>query len=144
MKLSKVKKIELFIISALSIIVLCSFVNFRSLHAKFYNKTGDNLDSLVIAGTFIGHLESNSSTEYIDFKNFLFDGSLPYEQISGKLNGKKLTQFNWSWCGTERERKSKGSYIFDIKKGADEKGKACLFLVGHNEKMFWEETESKP
>lgn len=139
MQISKEIKIELFIISALSIIVLSSFVNFRSLHAKFHNKTGENLDSLVIAGTFIGHLESNSSTEYIDFKNFPFEDNLPYERISGILNGKKLTQFNWSWCGTERERKSKGSYIFDIKKGTDEKGNICLFLVEHNKKMFWEE-----
>jgi hypothetical protein len=139
MQISKQRKTEIFIISALSIIVLCSFVNFRSLHAKFYNKTGENLDSLVIAETLIGHLESNSSTEYIDFKNFLFDDDLPYERISGIINNKKLNQLNWSWCGTGRERKSKGSYIFDIKKKIDEKGNTCLYLVDHNKKMFWEE-----
>jgi hypothetical protein len=144
MQISKQRKIELFIISTLSVIVFCSFVNFRSLHAKFHNKTGEDLDSLVVAGTLIGHLESENSTENIDFKNFNFDGSLPYEQISGIINNKKLYQLNWSWCGTERNTRDKGSYIFDIKKTIDENGKACLFLVGHNEKMFWEETESKP
>lgn len=144
MQISKQRKIELFIISALSIIVLCGFVNFRSLHIKFHNKTGENLDSLVVAGTLIGHLENKGSTEYIDFKNFLFDDNFPYEQISGIINNKKLNQLNWSWCGTNRETKSKGSYVFDIKKGIDEKGNTCLYLVDHNKKMFWEESESKP
>ncbi|MWB94273.1 hypothetical protein GON26_07855 [Flavobacterium sp. GA093] len=139
MELSKERKIELFIILILSIIAMTSFMNLRNLHVKFINKTGEQIDSLVIAGTLIGPLKNGSSTEYIDYKKFNFDDSSPYEQLSGLLNGKKITQLNWSWCGTGRNTKSKGSYIFDLKKQINEEGITCLYLVNHNEKMFWEE-----
>ncbi|MDR7208340.1 hypothetical protein [Flavobacterium piscis] len=138
MLLSKERKVELFVFTLLSIIILSSFVNFRSLHAKFYNKTGENIDSLVIGETLIGNIKNGSSTESINFKEFVFDGSEPYEQISGIINNKKVSQLNWSWCGTERNKQSKGSYIFDLKKEIDDKGNTCLYLVKHNQKMFWE------
>lgn len=139
MKLSKENKIELFIIVLACIIILSIFINFKGFHAKFYNKTGENLHSLVVAGTLIGNLKNGSSTKNIDFKQFVFDGSIPYEIISGKIKNKKIEQLNWSWCGTGIETKSKGSYQFDIKKALDENGNTCLYLVEHNKKIFWEE-----
>ena len=139
MKLSKENKIELFIIVLARIIILSIFINFKGFHAKFYNKTGENLDSLVVAGTLIGNLKNGSSTKNIDFKQFVFDGSIPYEIISGKIKNKKIEQLNWSWCGTDIKTQTKGSYIFDIKKALDENGNTCLYLVEHNKKIFWEE-----
>ena len=141
MKISKERKIELFIVGLLSIIILTSFVNLRSVHVKFYNKTGENIDSLLIGNTLIGDLEKDNYTKKIDFKEFLFDGNTPYEKISGIVNQKKIHQLNWSWCGTERNIKSKGSYVFYIKKATDNDGNMCLYLVEHNKKMFWEETK---
>lgn len=136
MQILNQRKTRLFIIALVSIITLSSFINFRSVHVKFYNKTGENIDSLVIAGTLIGDLKNDNSTEHIDFKTFLFDGNNPYEQISGIINNKKVTQFNYSWCGTERNRRSKGSYVFDLKKQTDEKGNISLYLVEHNKELF--------
>jgi hypothetical protein len=138
MQISKQRKIELFIISLLSLIIIGYFINFRNVHVKFYNKTGENIDSLIIAETFIGHLKKDSSTESIDFKHFTFDDSIPYEQISAILNSKKSYQLNWSWCGTGRNTESNGSYIFDLKKVIDEKGNTCFYLTNHNQKNFWE------
>ncbi|OXA74904.1 hypothetical protein SAMN05444397_1069 [Flavobacterium aquidurense] len=138
MKLSKEKKIELFIILLACTIIVAIFINFKNLHIKFYNKTGENINSLVVAGTLIGHMKNGSSTEFIDYKEFLFDSGIPYEQISGLINNKKIEQFNWSDCGTERNTESEGSYIFDIKKATDEKGNTCLYLIAHNKKIFWE------
>lgn len=138
MKISKERKIELFLITLLSIIILFSFLNFGGFHAKFYNKTGENLDSLVIAGTLIGHLKSGESTKSIDFEKFVFDGDTPYEIICSKIKHKKAEQLNWSDCGTNIEAQTKGSYSFDIKKALDEKGNTCLYLVEHNKKIFWE------
>lgn len=138
MKLSKEKKIELFVIALACIIILTIFINFKGFHAKFYNKTGENLDSLVVAGTLIGDLKKDGSTKNIDFKQFVFDGSIPYEIISGKIKNKKIEQLNWSWCGTDIKTQTKGSYIFDIKKALDENGNTCLYLVEHNKKIFWE------
>lgn len=138
MQISKQRKIELFIIAFLSIIAVAIFLNYKNLHVKFYNKTGEDLDSLVVGEIFIGKIKNGTSTKYIDYKNFNFDDSLPYEQISGIINSKKLNQLNWSWCGTGRNRQSKGSYVFDLKKGIDEKGNSCLYLTHHNKKIFWE------
>ena len=139
MKLSKQRKTEILIFSVLIIFGLIFYFNFKNLHVKFYNKTGENLDSLAIAGTLIGDLKKEGSTKNIAFKQFVFDGSIPYEIISSKINNKKIEQLNWSWCGTNIEPKTKGSYIFDIKKTLDEKGNTCLYLVEHNKKIFWEE-----
>lgn len=118
---------------------MISYFNFKGFHAKFYNKTGENIDSLVIAGRLIGNLKNGESTPKISFKEFLFDGSIPYEQISGNSNNKKLNKLYWSWCGTGINTKSEGFYYFDIKKALDEKGNPCLYLVQHNTKIFWEE-----
>lgn len=139
MQISKQTKIGLFIITLLGFIIFIGFLNFRGFHAKFYNKTGKDLDSLVIAGTLIGDLKSDNSTKSIDFKQFVFDGDIPYEIISSKIKNKKVEQLNWSDCGTNIEAQTKGSYTFDIKKTLDENGKTCLYLVEHNKKIFWEE-----
>lgn len=136
---SKQRKIQLLILLLSGIVILASFINFKGFHAKFYNKTGENIDSLVIAGTFIGNLKNGDSTKGIDFRKFKFDGSIPYEQINCTSNNKKLNELSWSWCGTGRNIKSEGYYNFDIKKALDEKGNICLYLVEHNEKIFWED-----
>jgi hypothetical protein len=139
MPLSKERRTEILIFIILIIIGFAFYLNYKNLHVKFYNKTGKDINSLVVAGTLIGHLKNGSSTEYIDFKNFTFDSTIPYEEINGIVNNKKLNQLNWSWCGTGIETKSKGSYRFDIKTALDEKGNTCLYLVEHNKKIFWEE-----
>ncbi|TDW49880.1 hypothetical protein EV144_102308 [Flavobacterium sp. 270] len=138
MRISKERKIELFVFALAIIFILTSFITFRGFHAKFYNKTGEDIDSLIIAGTLIGELRNNNSTEKISFKSFEFDSSYPYDEISGIIKNKKLDQLNWSWCGTERYTESKGSYSFDIRKAVDEKGNDCLYLVEHNKKAFFE------
>ncbi|WP_337968225.1 hypothetical protein [uncultured Flavobacterium sp.] len=139
MKLSKQRKTEILIFIILILFGSIFYLNYKNLHVKFYNKTGENLDSLVIAGTFIGDLKNGSSTEYINYKEFLFDSGIPYEQISGFINDKKIYKLNWSDCGTERNKESKGSYIFDLKKELDLNGNTCLYLVEHNKKIFWED-----
>lgn len=139
MQLLKQKKTEIIIFIILIIMGLLFYLNYKNLHVKFYNKTGEDIDSLVIAGTLIGFLKNGSSTEYIDFKEFAFDSGTPYEQMSGITKNKKLHQLNWSDCGTERYAESKGSYIFDLKKEINYEGDTCLYLVDHNKKIFWEE-----
>jgi len=139
MKISKKRKIGFFIITILSVIVLITYFNFRGFQAKFYNKTGEDIDSLVIARTFIGSLKKGESTEYITFKEFEFADNFPYEQISGFMKNRKIHQDFWSDCGEGREIRSKGTYSFDLKKHTTLIDTAGLFLVGHNEKIFWEE-----
>ncbi|MBF4492127.1 hypothetical protein IRZ83_07920 [Flavobacterium sp. JLP] len=139
MQLSKQKKRGIIIFIILIIMGFVFYLNYKNLHVKFYNKTGEDIDSLVIAGTFIGHLKNGSSTEYINYNEFLFDSGIPYEQISGLINNKKTLELNWSDCGTERNKESKGSYIFDLKKDTRLTDTTFLYLVSHNHKIFWEE-----
>ncbi|MBB4800505.1 hypothetical protein HNP37_000544 [Flavobacterium nitrogenifigens] len=139
MKIQKHKTTEFFITISLILLIMIAFLNLKRLHVKFQNKTGENIDSLVIGGKLIGNLKNGESTKEISFKEFLFDGSIPYEQISGNSNNKKLDKLHWSWCGTNINTKSEGFYYFDIKKALDEKGNPCLYLVQHNTKFFWEE-----
>lgn len=138
MSASKQTKIGLFIIALFSIILVVTYLNNKSFYAKFHNKTGEDIDSLVIAGTFIGSLKKGESTEYISFKEFGFADNFPYEQISGFMKNKKIYQDYWSDCGEGREIRSKGSYLFDLKKDARLIDTTCFYLVEHNEKIFWE------
>lgn len=139
MKVSKPKIIQLSLLALSSIIILTSFINFKGFHAKFYNKTGEDINSLVIAGTFIGSLKKGESTEYISFKEFEFDDNFPYENISGLIRNKKIVQDYWSDCGQGRKIKSNGTYSFDLKKDARLIDTTCFYLTGHNEKIFWED-----
>lgn len=139
MKISKRRKIELFIIALLSTIILITYLNSKGFHAEFYNKTGEDLDSLIIGETLIGHLKKDSSTEYMHFKDFYFDDDFPYENISALIKNKKATKLNWSECGTGRSIKTTGTYSFDLKKEASLTDTTFLYLTGHNQKIFWEE-----
>jgi hypothetical protein len=135
---TKQKRTAILIITLLSVFSLTIYSNLKSFHAKFFNKTGENIDSLMIGKSLIGQLEKDESTEYIDFKSFEFDGSFPYEDVRGVIKNRKLEPFYWSECGTGMNSKSNGSYKFDIRKGINEKGETVLFLAHHNQKMFWE------
>jgi hypothetical protein len=128
--------IKLTFLSILLTVIVTIFLFTRnSFHAKIYNKTGHDIDSLVIGKTFIGHLANNDSTDYINFKKFQFDGSIPYEKLQGIIQKKNLSQFNWSWCGTSRNSKSNGSYQFDIRT-VQQNDSIGLYLVKHEEKIF--------
>jgi len=112
MKLSKQRKTEILIFIILIVFGSILYLNFKNLHVKFYNKTGENIDSLVIAGTLIGDLKKEGSTKNIVFKQFVFDGSIPYEIISGKVKNKKIEQLNWSLCGTDIKTQTKRIIYF--------------------------------
>ena len=132
------KKISILFVIFASIFSLFFYFNSKNFHAKFFNKTGGNIDSLQIGNNFIGQLKKDSSTEFIDLKKFEFDSEFPYEDVSGKINGQKINPFYWSECGTEMNSISNGTYEFDIRKGINLKGKVILYLAYHNKKMFWE------
>lgn len=132
------KKLLIVIIILLSIFCVVAFLNLKKFQAKFFNKTGENIDSLMIGNTVIGKLKKDGFTEYINFKEFEFDSGFPYENVSGKIKNKILKPNFWSDCGTERYSLSNGTYEFDIKTALNLKGEAVLYLSPHNEKMFWE------
>lgn len=132
------KKLICFLILTLGIVGCSSEENNSvddSVHVKFYNKTGSDIDSLVIAKNFIGHLENESSTAFLNFKKINFNGSQTYQEISGISNNKKLKEFplvgaTWNWCGTmDINTPIKRRYAFDIKTETNKDGSTSLFLV---------------
>ena len=125
----------------LILLAFCCLVfvnNQRKFQAKFYNKTGSDIESLKIGQTSIGTLKKDSVTTFIEFDTFQFDGSLPIEEVTGLIKLKKLDNYYWSICGIDHNTKSSGSHTFDIKKTLNENGQEVLFLSIHNQKMFWE------
>jgi hypothetical protein len=124
------------IIFAITILLILTFLlTKKNFHAKFYNKTGQNIDSLFVGTTLIGHLSVEDSTEFISFSKFQFDSGYPYEKLTANLQKKNINQINWSWCGTEQKIKSDGSYAFDIKV-KNENGVSYLYLVKHGGQLF--------
>ena len=117
------------------ILVSIFFLVKGTFEVKFYNKTGSNIDSLIVGTTFIGQLSIDDSTSFRGFRKFHFDGSYPYETLTASIQNKRLCQLNWSWCGTDRKVESFGIYAFDIKMKSLN-GKVGLYLVRHGEKLF--------
>jgi len=107
----------------------------KNITVKFYNKTGHDVDSLIVGDTFVGHISNNDSTEFIKFRKFHFDSGIPYEDLKGQIQRQTFSEFHSSWCGTERYTKTNGSYSFDIraKPGIDT---AWIYLDNHNKNVF--------
>lgn len=125
----------------LLLLAFCCLVfvnNQRKFQAKFYNKTGRDIESLKIGQISIGTLKKDSVTTIIEFDTFQFDGNLPIEEVTGLIKFKKLDNYYWSFCGIDHNTKSNGSHSFDIKKTVNENSQEVLFLSIHNKKMFWE------
>jgi len=123
-------------VSVITLSVVLSYLLIRkNVSIKFYNKTGQDIDSLVIGDTYIGHLSNNGSTEFLQFKEFHFDSGIPYENLTGNIHTNVFSQFYWSWCGTERYIKTNGSYTFDLKAkpGIDT---VWMYLTNHNSDLF--------
>ncbi|MEM0575498.1 hypothetical protein [Flavobacterium polysaccharolyticum] len=132
------KKVLIPIIILVSIFCFVVYLNHKNFQAKFFNKTGESIDSLMIGNTLIGKLKKEGHTEYINFKEFAFDSGFPYENVSGKIKGKTAGPYFWSDCGTQRYSLSDDTYQFDIKSEIDLNGETVLYLAPHNRKMFWE------
>lgn len=84
------------------------------LNVKFYNKTGINIDSLVVGGTFVGFILNDSCSDYIKFSSFHFDSGIPRETIQAYLGERKIKTVIQSRCATEWSAKAKGTLEFVI------------------------------
>ncbi len=81
------------------------------LQVKFENTTGFDIENLKISDKTIGTLNSNQSTQYIDFEKFGFDSGLPDESCIGLVNNEAVESFNkLYWCGTQKNTIYKGIY----------------------------------
>lgn len=133
--IQKIKSMNLKIKSTFSFITIMFGLSYigigQNLSVKIYNKTGNDIDSLIVGEVIIGHISKDSATLYLSFTNFHFDSGYPYENIKGIVQNKSLKQLNWSRCGTERYTKAEGTYAFDLTTKIHD-GKIYLYLNHHN------------
>lgn len=124
------------IITAISCIAICiastHIAAGQNVTVKFYNKTGSDVDSLIVGSTFVGQIVKDNETDFLKFPNFHFDSGHPYETLKGIVGGKSLTQLDWSWCATSHyTRTAEGTYTFDLVVVKDQDGSRYLSLENH-------------
>jgi len=104
----------------------------QQLTVKFHNKTGYDIDSLIVGTTSIGYLVKDSETDFLKFPGFNFDSGHPYETLKGIVQGKPLVQLNWSWSATANYTNTKeGTYTFDLVLVKGQDGTRYLNLQEH-------------
>ena len=86
----------------------------QDLTVKFYNKTGFDLDGLTIGTTLIGSVANDSSSNFIEFSEFMLDSGYPYEKVKGSIKNTIMTSYDWSWCGSERFPVYEGTLEYDV------------------------------
>jgi hypothetical protein len=102
----------------LSFLILLLIVNGKNLYAQkltieIFNKTGMDLDSVQLDGSFIGQIPNDSSILIKHFSAFEASGSWPLMGIYAVSSaGKRLR--NLAKCGTKAVRYTEGTYRFDI------------------------------
>jgi len=81
---------------------------------KFYNKTGYDLDSLIVNNKYIGHISKDSSTSFIVFDDITLDTGSPIARLSALMNDMAVATPVYGRCGTEMNVVTEGVYENDI------------------------------
>lgn len=129
MQISKKRIITIAAIALISTIIIVVFVNLKNVHLKFYNKTGEDIDSLVVGETYIGKVKKDNSTKFIGFKKLMFDNGIPYDKITGIIKDKKYVKLSRSQCGSGRQIVSEGEFVFHIELWTGKDGITYLNLL---------------
>ena len=128
MQISKPRLIEPLIIVSIIIIGAFIFFNAKNVHLKFYNKTGEDIDSLIVAGTYVGKIKKDSATEFIQFKKLLFENGIPYDEITGIIKNRKVYKLNMGgFCASGKTMVQEAEFSFNISLREND-GKTFLIL----------------
>ena len=98
----------------ISLLFVVNYSKGQGVNMKFYNKTGFELDSLLIGKTFIGNLSKDSATDYINYDLFTLDSGIPIINLVALVNNKIITTPKTRRCGTQMKTINEGTYICDI------------------------------
>jgi hypothetical protein len=123
-------QIKIFLTTSFWLFLFSFSVSSQTLKIKIHNKTGQNIDSLMIGDKYIGDLSKDSVTAFLDYERFNFDTGIPNEGIFGVIRKTPVRQLNWSMCGTEWHTETTGNYIFDLV--LREKEEVDYFLLDHH------------
>lgn len=114
------RKILFIIITTLIVTSLQS----QNIKVKCVNRTGFDLDSLVVQGAYIGHLKNDSTSQIIKFKEIILDsGVIPVIYLNSKIESRQITLTKRPYeCASSWKRVTEGYYNLYIyyRKNTDE------------------------
>lgn len=110
-------------------LALASCSKVYEVKVKYVNKTGCDLNGLVIGGKRIGKLDKNAETKYLAYNVYHFDSGLPDEAAEAKIDNQKVGSYSqFFWCGTEKYTVEEGTFEIQIQKVV-EQDKVYLYLA---------------
>ncbi len=110
--MSKLKYILVIILTTIIVTSLKS----QNVKVKCVNRTGFDLDSLVMQSAFIGQLQNDSTSQIIKFNEIIIDsGTIPVTTLKSNINSRPITQTKMAYeCATSWKRITEGFYIIYI------------------------------
>jgi hypothetical protein len=85
----------------------------QNVKVQLCNKTGFQIDSLIVNKVLIGSLEPSACSKTIFYTDFHFDSGHPNPVMTAFVNGIKTTSQHGR-CGTELNTVKKGEWVFDV------------------------------
>jgi len=111
-------------------LILTFLTSFRlmaqGLTLTLYNKTGYDLDSVLVHDIYFGTIMKDQSKSIRDVDELVFQGLVPFFRPSAIIPGKQLMRVT-ATCSTKSKKKQRGSYAFDI----------LLYARGEELRLYW-------
>lgn len=85
----------------------------QNINIKVFNKTGFELDSVLIDHIYLGKISRDSTVFLSGIDEITMQGDVPLRRPYGIIEGKKRP-LNLTPCGTKSKKKKVGSYAFDL------------------------------
>jgi len=94
----------------------------QNLKIELFNKTGFDLDSVLIGDKYVGSIKKDASIIITDCNELTMQDGLPYGLPHGTVKGRKRDRRSLVFCGTGCKNVSTGQYKFDITLNETENG----------------------
>ena len=101
------------IIFLLFTLLVAAIVRGQGVTLKIYNRTGCELDSVVMGRTYIGHIAKDSVKVIKKMKELTVQGDMPLRLPAGIANGRKTRAFT-AECATKSKTVNSGTYSVDL------------------------------
>ena len=105
----------------LTLLFLATFLSFnfdasgQDLKVKFHNRTGFDVDQILVNETFVGSIPKDSVTDLITFPSFWLDDGSPREKISGIYRKEYIANSAFQTeCGSGIRQITAGELHLDI------------------------------
>ncbi len=102
--------------------LICQINYGQNLKIKIYNKSGFDIDSVLIGDKFVGAIKKNSSIIILDCREITLQDGLPYGLPGGIIINETTNKELIGLCGTGRIKVTKGNFKFDITASKNEFG----------------------